>query len=185
MWCIAAPIYIIKVKGFIMQFRSLITLAAALIISASASAHEYKVGDLRVAHPHARATVPHQPSGAAYFGIENTGKSTDKLVAVASPVAKTAQIHTMSMDGNVMKMREVQNIEIPPSGKIVMKPGDGYHIMLMGLNQQLKPGDKFPLTLTFEKAGKIDVSVLVDDKDKEAKSSKDATMSHDHMNHQH
>jgi copper(I)-binding protein len=163
-----------------MHFRSIMTAVAALVISASASAHEYKLGDLRIAHPHARATVSGQPTGAAYFGIENIGKSADKLIAVASPAAKTAQIHTMSMEGNVMRMREAENIEIAPSAKIVMKPSDGYHIMLIGLNQPLKAGDKFPMTLTFEKAGKVDVSVWVDDKDKQAK---DASMNHEHMQH--
>jgi copper(I)-binding protein len=164
-----------------MHFRSIITLAAALAISASAAAaHEYKLGDLRIIHPHARPTVPHQPSGAAYIGIENNGKNADKLIAVTSPVAKTAEIHSMSMQGNVMKMREVENIDIAPSAKIQMKPGDGYHIMLIGLNQPLKPGDKFPLTLTFEKAGKLDVSVSVDDKDKKAKPAQEAGAHHAH-----
>jgi copper(I)-binding protein len=147
-----------------MHLRSFSILAASLLISAFALAHDYKAGDLQINHPYARATVPHQPSGGAYLSIENKGSKADKLVAVASPVAASAQIHTMSMDGNVMKMREVPSIEIKPSEKLVMKPGDGYHIMLLGLKQPLKAGDKFPLTLTFENAGKVDVSVWVEDK---------------------
>jgi copper(I)-binding protein len=147
-----------------MHFRSLPVFAAALLISAFAFAHDYKAGDLQIAHPHARATVPHQPSGAAYLSIENKGTKADKLLAVASPVARSAAIHTMTMDGNVMKMREVPSIELKPSEKVVMKPGDGYHIMLLGLNQPLKAGDKFPLTLTFENAGTVEVSVWVEDK---------------------
>lgn len=147
-----------------MQFRSLITLAVAVFATSIASAQEYSVQDLRISNPYARATAPHQPAGGAYLTIENKGKSTDKLIAASSPVAKTVEIHTMSMDGNVMKMRAVPSIEIKPAEKVEMKPGQGHHVMLMGLQQPLKAGDKFPLTLTFEKAGKTEVSVTVEDK---------------------
>jgi periplasmic copper chaperone A len=136
-----------------------ILLAAASVL---AHAHSFKLGDLYIGHPHSRATVPGQPSGVAYLGIENKGKTADKLIAVSSPIAKSAEIHTMSMEGNVMKMREVQGIDIAPGAKVAMQPGDGYHIMLMGLTKALKKDDKFPLTLTFEKAGKVKVEVHVD-----------------------
>ncbi len=149
-----------------MQLRTLLTFAVAAAIGNLANAQEYKVKDLRIDSPYAKATVPNQPSGAAYLTIENKGKEADKLIAVNSPVAKSAQIHTMSMEGNVMKMREVAQIELKPAEKLVMKPGDGYHLMLIGLRQPLKAGDHFPLTLTFEKAGKTEVSVLVQDKNK-------------------
>lgn len=153
-----------------MSFRSIFPLAAALALSAAANAHDYKAGDLRIDHPYARATVPNQPSGAAYVTIENTGKAADKLTGATSPVAKSVQIHTMSMENNVMKMREASDVEIKPTDKIVMKPGDGYHFMLIGLSKQLKVGDKFPMTLNFEKAGKVEVSVWVEDKDAQAKN---------------
>lgn len=161
-----------------MQFRSIFAFTATLALAASVHAQEYKLGSLQIEHPYARATVPNQPSGAAYIEIENKGKDGDRLISVTSPVAKTAQIHTMSMEGNVMKMREVQNIDIAPSAKITMKPGNGYHIMLIGLSGQLKPGDKFPLTLKFEKSGKIDVSVLVENNG--AKAGHEAGMQHMH-----
>ncbi|PUA18227.1 copper chaperone PCu(A)C [Glaciimonas sp. PCH181] len=138
---------------------SLLTLA----LSATAYAHDYKVGALKIDHPYARATMPGQPSGGAYLSIENTGKEADKLLNVASPAAKSAEIHDMKMDGNIMKMREVGEIELRPMSTVVMTPGGGYHIMLMGLTKPLKAGDKFPMTLTFQKAGKIEVSVSVDD----------------------
>jgi hypothetical protein len=167
-----------------MPFRSfifpLISFVAALSVVASAGAHEYNAGPLRIGHPYARATVPNQSTGGAYLSIENSGKNPDKLVAVASPIANSIGIHTMSMDGNVMRMREVSGIEIKPSDKVVMQPGNGYHIMLTGLKQPLKAGDKFPLTLTFEKAGKVDVSVMVQDKDKEPKAAKEAAAHQQH-----
>ena len=145
-----------------MHFRFGFILTVSLAASASVFAQDYKLGSLRVEHPYARSTVPAQPSGAVYFAIENKGTNGDKLIGVASPVAKSVEIHTMSMDGDVMKMREVQSVEIKPSATISMKPGDGYHIMLIGLKQQLKSGNTFPLTLSFEKSGKLKVSVKVE-----------------------
>lgn len=136
--------------------------ALALMLFGQANAHEYTLKDLQIGHPYARPTVAHQPSGAAYLSIENKGSNGDKLIGVASPIAKSAQIHSMSMEGNVMKMREVGDISLPSGAKVVMKPGNGYHIMLVGLSQPLKAGDKIPLTLSFEKAGKTEVSVVVE-----------------------
>jgi hypothetical protein len=150
-----------------MQFRTLFSLAplaAALLATALAQAQEYTLKDLRIERPFARATAPYQPSGGAYVSIENKGKTADKLIGAASPVAQSVEIHTMSMEGNVMKMREVDGVELKPSTKVEMKPGDGYHLMLMGLRQPLKAGDKFPLTLNFEKAGKVEVSVTVEER---------------------
>jgi copper(I)-binding protein len=151
-----------------MTLRSISTLAVAIAFCLPAFAQETKLNDLTIEKPYARATAPHQPAGAAYLTIENKGKSADKLTGASSPVAKSVEIHTMSMEGNVMKMREVGQIELKPSAKLEMKPGDGYHLMLMGLRQPLKAGDTFPLTLTFEKAGKAEVKVTVQEK-KESK----------------
>ena len=166
-----------------MHFRSISLLLATLLIGTSAFAHEYKAGNLVIGHPYARATVPGQPSGGAYMSIENTGKQADRLVGVASPVAKATEIHTMSMEGNVMRMREVSAVDIKPLEKVAMKPGDGYHIMLIGLSQPLKAGEKFPLTLTFEWAGKVDVSVVVEDKNKADKSGAAAKEETGHQHH--
>lgn len=132
-------------------------------LSAAAAAHEYKAGEIAIGHPYARATAPGQPSAGAYFSLENKGAQADTLVSVNAAIAKSTQIHMMSMEGDVMKMREVGPLAIKPAEKIVMKPGGGYHIMLIGLSQPLKAGDKFPMTLTFEKAGKVEVSVYVED----------------------
>lgn len=144
-----------------MQLRSLVSLFALAALCASAAAHDYQAGTIHIDHPYARATVPGQPAGGAYLTLENRGQNADRLLAAASPAAKKTEIHTMSMVGNVMKMRQVDGIELAPAAKVVMKPGDGYHLMLIGLKQQLKVGDTLPLTLTFEKAGKVEVSVQV------------------------
>lgn len=146
----------------IMMLRIVLSLAAALVLQTPALAHEYRLGDLRIDHPSARPTVPGQRSGAAYLTLENQGKSADRLLAASSPLAKSVQIHSMKMEGDVMKMREADGVVLPPAAKVTMQSGDGYHIMLLGLSKPLKTGDRFPLTLTFEKAGKLEVSVAVE-----------------------
>jgi copper(I)-binding protein len=88
----------------------------------------------------------------------------------------------MAMDGNVMKMREVDGVDLPPNSKVAMQPGDGYHIMLMGLKKPLAAGDKFPMTLRFEKAGKVDVSVKVEDQ-AAAQNKPDGMMGEHRMQH--
>jgi copper(I)-binding protein len=163
-----------------MKFRSLFSLTAALLISSVAFAHDYQAGNVHIDHPYARATAPGQPSGAVYMTLENKGKEADKLVSVASPAAKTAEIHTMSMDGNVMRMREVGSIELKPAEKIVMQPGHGYHIMMIGLKAPLKVGDKLPMTLTFEKGGKVDVSFWVEDVNAKGSAASKAPAEHKH-----
>ena len=147
-----------------MHFLRFFAAAAALAASTLAHAQHYTAGDIHVFDAYARPTVSHQPTGGAYVGLENMGKTADRLVSASSPVAKRVEIHTMSMDGNVMKMKEVGEIELKPDTEIVMKPGEGYHFMLIGLNQRLKAGESFPMTLVFEKAGKVEVTVKVANK---------------------
>jgi periplasmic copper chaperone A len=140
-------------------------IAAALLLTAGIAfpsyAHEYKLGDLRIGHPWARATPGHSPNGAAYLTLSTEGAQSDRLTSVATPVAAKAELHTHLMEGNVMKMRPVEAIEIAPGAPIVLQPG-GLHVMLMGLKAPLKEGDRFPLTLTFEHAGNIEVEVVVE-----------------------
>ncbi|WDZ95545.1 copper chaperone PCu(A)C [Herbaspirillum sp. WKF16] len=151
-------------KQFFQRAAGIAAAAALLAAAPLSQAHEYKLGQLEIGHPYARSTVPGQPAGGAYFSIENKGSAPDRLVALSSPVAKSTEIHTMAMEGNLMKMREVDGgLEVKPGQKIAMQPGNGYHVMLMGLSKPLKAGDKVPLTLTFEKAGKVDVTVNVED----------------------
>ncbi|MBP0600088.1 copper chaperone PCu(A)C [Herbaspirillum sp. LeCh32-8] len=151
-------------KQFLQRATGIAAAAALLAAAPLSQAHEYKLGQLEIGHPYARATVPGQPAGGAYFSVENKGSAPDRLVAMSSPVAKSTELHTMAMEGNLMKMREVDGgLEVKPGQKIAMQPGNGYHVMLMGLSKPLKAGDKVPLTLTFEKAGKVDVTVNVED----------------------
>jgi len=107
-----------------------------------------------------RASAPTAKAGAAYMTVTVDGTEMDRLVAAATPVAKKAELHGHIMDGGVMKMRPVAAIEVHPGEPAVLQPG-GLHVMLMGLKGQLKEGATFPVTLTFERAGDVEVEVHV------------------------
>jgi copper(I)-binding protein len=116
---------------------------------------------IEVSRAVARASAPGQPSAAVYLTIRNSGPGADKLLRIATPIAAAAELHTMSMTGNVMKMREVPEIAIAANTTLTMASGDGYHVMLTGLKQPLVAGQPVPLRLTFEKAGTVDAQVDV------------------------
>lgn len=132
-----------------------LALLGAAVVTPLA-AQEFPLGTLKVVQPWARATVTQ--TGGAYLTIDNAG-AADRLVKVETPIA-TAELHNHIMDGGVMKMRAVDAIPLP-AGRTSLAPG-GYHIMLIGLKAPLKEGASFPLKLTFEKAGTVEVTVRVD-----------------------
>lgn len=115
---------------------------------------------IEVSAPWARPTAGAAKTGAAYLTIENRGAAADRLVAAAAPVADTVEIHTVVKDGDVMRMRPVQAVEIAAGATQKLQPG-GFHIMLIGLKAPLKAGERFPLDLTFEKAGRRTVEVAI------------------------
>ncbi len=143
------------------HLRIVLTVLAWAALAGGALAHEYKIGDLTVEHPWARASIGAAKAGAAYLIIVNEGAAPDRLVAVASPVAKRTQLHTHLIEDGVAKMRPVEALEVAPGAPTVLQPG-GLHIMLMGLKAPLEEGGLFPLTLTFERAGTVEVEVYID-----------------------
>ena len=139
----------------------LLALLALLLMALPAAAHDYKLGALEIGQPWARATPPTAPTGGGYLSVKNTGTTPDRLMSASSPAAGTVQVHDMKMDGNVMRMRELDGpLEIKPGETVTLAPG-GMHLMMMGLKAPLKQGERVPLTLVFEKAGKIDVDIVV------------------------
>lgn len=139
-----------------------VSLAALTLAAGAAFAHDYKKGGVHVDHPWSRATAPQARNGAAYFVLNATGADSDRLVSAASPVAEKVELHTHLMEDGVMKMRPVVAIEVAPGSPTALQPG-GLHVMLLGLKAPLVKGEKFPLTLTFEKAGELKVDVNVED----------------------
>jgi periplasmic copper chaperone A len=153
--------------------KKLLALLSAVIVSSAAFAGaDVKHGNLTIGHPWARATPGAVKNSAAFFTVENKG-AADKLVGVTGDVAREIQIHTMITEAGVMKMREVKSLDVPANGKLELKPG-GLHIMLIGLKDGLKDGTKFPLTLKFEKAGEVKVTVTAE-----------KPGAHDHAGHKH
>ncbi|MBW7851567.1 MAG: copper chaperone PCu(A)C [Rhodospirillales bacterium] len=135
-------------------------LAMILAAAAPALAGDAKVGDIAITGAWARASAGPVPNGAAFMAIANNGKEADKLMAADADVAKAAELHTHIHDGGVMKMRQVPAIDLPAGQTVMLQPG-GFHVMFMGLKEPLKEGATFPLTLTFERAGKVTLDVAV------------------------
>ncbi len=132
-------------------------LSAAQLLAVHAQAADYDVGAIHIAQPWARATPKGASSGAAYMTITNSGTAPDRLSCVASDASAQCQIHTMSMEGGVMKMRPVEGgLEIKPGETVTLKPG-GLHVMLVDLKHPLEPGNMVKATLKLEKAGTVDV----------------------------
>jgi len=139
-----------------------LSVAGALLLGVgSVAAEDYTLKNLRINHPYARPTPPSARIGGVYFSIDNVGAEPDRLVRVATPVARAAEIHSMTMDGNVMRMRQIAALDIPAHSTATFKPGS-YHVMLVDLKRPLAAGETIPLSLTFEKAGTIEIAALVE-----------------------
>ena len=143
--------------------KTSILFACILSLTAgAAAAQEFKAGSLEIDQPWSRATPKGAKVGAGYLTIKNTGTTPDRLVSGTSPVAGKFEIHEMSMDKGVMRMRPVPaGIVIKPGETVELKPG-AFHIMMMGLKQPIVKGKPFKGSLVFEKAGPIDVDFAVE-----------------------
>jgi copper(I)-binding protein len=139
--------------------------ALALVLTLSpiaAFAHDVvTLGALEISGAFSRATLPNAPVGAGYLTITNRGTADDTLVSATSPVAGVTQIHEMKMEGDVMKMNEVEGGLLIPAGQsVTLEPG-GFHIMFMELKQAFVEGSMVPVTLTFANAGTVEVELMV------------------------
>lgn len=146
-----------------------------LLAAPLAQAHEARVGDLVVEHPYALPSVPGSPNGAAYLrAVRNTGTQPDRLLGASTPVARTVEIHHMAQDtAGVMRMRQVEGLDLPAGASVALKHGGEWHLMLMNLQRPLKVGERFALTLRFERAGAQEVTVWVQSP-KDAKAAEHA-----------
>lgn len=152
------------------------TLAALALIGLALPA----MAETTVSDAWARATVPQQKSSGAFMTL--TASTDSKLLSVASPVARTVQVHQMTMENDVMKMAEVDSVPLP-AGKAVSLDPNGYHVMLMDLNQQLKEGEQVPLTLVVEEAKGVKQTIEV--KAPVRALNAQAMHGHDHQHMQH
>lgn len=137
--------------------RALLGAALGLVLSPAAA---QQAGDLLIAQPWTRAAGAHA-NGAGFLAIRNNGSAPDRLLAARSPLARVVELHTHVRDGEVMRMRPVEAIPLPPGQEVRLQPG-GLHIMLIGLNAPLRQGERVPLTLVFERAGEVTVELAVE-----------------------
>jgi periplasmic copper chaperone A len=131
------------------------------LLAAPARADDVKAGDLIISQPWSRATPGGARTGGGYLTIENKGSAPDRLVAVSGDIAGRIEVHEMAVKDGIMTMRPLEKgLAIEPGKTVKLAPG-GYHLMMMELKSPLKQGDKVPVTLEFEKAGKVTVSLDV------------------------
>jgi len=162
-------------------WKSLAAATVLTLVSLSALAQDYAVGDLTLTHAWTRATPPKAKAGGGFIEITNNGSKDDRLIAASSDVAGKVELHEMAVTDGVMTMREKENgIEIPAGETVALQPG-GLHIMFMGLNQSFEEGTMVPVVLTFEKAG--DVAVELSVAKMGAKSMDAGHMDHGKMDH--
>src|SRR5712672_3747278 len=142
-----------------------ITRAIACVLvyflSAPALAEEVKAGDLVITQAWSRATPGGAKVGGGYLTIQNKGSAADRLIGGSADVADKVQVHEMATTNGVMTMRPLdKGLSIEPGKTVKLAPG-GHHLMLLDLKSPLKQGDKVPVTLEFERAGKVKLSLDV------------------------
>jgi periplasmic copper chaperone A len=148
-------------KNISFGFAAVFALALAQPFTLSALAADYDVGSIHIAKPWSRATPKGATSGAGYMSITNKGTTPDRLSCVSSDVSGQCQIHNMTMEGGVMKMRPVESgLEIKPGETITLQPG-GFHVMFVDLKHPLERGKTVKVTLKFDNAGTVDVEYPV------------------------
>src|SRR5687767_3465690 len=129
-------------------------IAVMLACGTVVSAENYAVAGLQIGTPWARATPSGATVGAGYLTITNKGKAPDRLIGGSAAPASRFEIHNTVVEGGVAKMRPVTGLEIKPGQTVELKPG-GMHVMLLGLKQPLKQGQRIKGTLVFEQAGTV------------------------------
>ena len=147
----------------------LLAAMALTLSSAAAIAHDYSSGDLHIDHPWARPTPAATVPAAVYFDMRNHGTADDRLIAAATDRAEHVELHASIKDHETgtVKMRLAEGGVAAPAGQTVSMETGSYHIMLIGLETPLKEGERFPMTLTFEQTGEIEVMIHVEDRETE------------------
>jgi copper(I)-binding protein len=136
-------------------------VVAALLSPAAAPAAEFVRGDLHIVDPYAREAPPGATTVAAYLTIDNRGRERDRLMSANSPRAVAVEIHSMREELGVMRMRQVSEVVVPARQRVKLAPGS-LHLMIVEPTAPLRAGERVPVTLTFARAGPIDIEILVE-----------------------
>jgi copper(I)-binding protein len=141
--------------------KSAVALGLLALSTVAVSAHEFKIGDLEIGHPYSKAMIPGSKVAGGYMTITNHGSAPDRLVSASTSFAAETEIHEMKVENDIMTMNEIPGgLEIPPGQTVELKPG-GLHVMFMNVASPSKEGDRIKATLTFEKAGTVEVEFAV------------------------
>lgn len=145
-----------------MNRRSWLRATALCALAPELRAHDFRAGKVVIDHPYATPTPTAATTGAVYFrALQNQGSELEKLVGARCTFAESVEIHQMTMDGDVMRMRALPALELPPGQELRPRHGGPLHLMLVGLRRPLLVGDRFALELEFERAGRKEVVVWV------------------------
>lgn len=158
---------------------SVAVVVASLMASVQVTAHDFHAGDLRVVHPFTMPTPPAARVGGVFLDLDNRGDESIALVDARSMLSDVVEIHDMEMKDGTMRMFRIEELRVEPGEVIKMRPGGGYHLMLIGLKQPLVEGEHFPLWLTFSDGTELEVEVWVQS------MSEGAAAADGHHHHQH
>ena len=149
-------------RSLSIRLAVLAAAVAAVLHGRDAAAADFSIGSIQIGNPWTRATPKGADIAGAYMTLSNKGTAPDRLIGGSSPVAGRFELHLMTVEDGVMKMRPVDGgLEVKPGATVELKPGS-FHIMLMGLKQPLEKGQKVKGTLVFEKAGTVEIEYAVE-----------------------
>lgn len=140
--------------------KTLSAIALALAMPSAAAASDYAFGDLRIMHPRIFETAATARAGGGYVTITNVGETDDTLVGVDADFPKV-ELHRSYEEDGVMRMQHVDGIAVPAGETVELAPG-GYHVMFMGLSAPFEAGNEVPVTLSFQKAGDVEIMFNVE-----------------------
>lgn len=138
----------------------LITLLS--FIAGSVFAHDYHQGSIQIDHPWSREAPPTATVIAGFFQLKNTASSDDFLLSASTPIAERVEIHTHEMADGMMQMKKIDAVRVGSMQSVMFEPGS-YHLMIFNPSKSYKKGERFPMTLTFKKAGSIEVEMAIEE----------------------
>lgn len=143
------------------KYLQTLLLSAFTLFSAQTLAHEYNAGDIEIDHPWSREAPPTATVIAGFFQLKNNAQQDDYLINASTPVAKRVEIHTHEMSDGMMQMKQIDRVKIAAQETVMFKPGS-YHLMIFNPEKAYKQGERFPMTLTFQNAGEVQVELAVE-----------------------
>lgn len=143
------------------KYLSRFTLCIAALVTTIASAHEYTTNSIKIDHPWSREAPPNATVIAGFFQLKNLSTRDDFLISASTPIAERVEIYQHEMSDGVMKMNKIDNVRVGTMKSVTFEPG-GYHLMIFNPKHSFKQGERFPMTLEFRNAGKVEIELAVE-----------------------